>query len=133
VGVRPGRSMGAVDEFNVTVSGKGAHAAQPHLGVDSVLCAAQMVSALQTIASRETDPFREVVVSVTQFHAGTAFNIIPPDARLNGTVRVFDPGIWEELPARFERFVRGAGAAFDCRVEIDYIRHNRPTVNDPKM
>jgi amidohydrolase len=133
VGVTPGPFMAAVDEFTVVISGKGAHAAQPHLGVDPVLCAAQMVNALQTIAARETDPFREVVVSVTQFHAGTAFNIIPPDARLNGTVRVFDPAIWEELPARFERVVRGVAAAFDCKVELDYVRHNRPTINDPRM
>jgi amidohydrolase len=133
VGITPGPFMAAVDEFVVTVSGKGAHAAQPHLGIDPVLCAAQMVNALQAIASRETDPFREVVVSVTQFHAGTAFNIIPPDARLNGTVRVFDPVIWEELPARFERVVRGVAAAFNCSVELEYVRHNRPTINDPRM
>src|SRR5262249_33681001 len=90
VGVTPGPFMAAVDEFTVTISGKGAHAAQPHLGVDPVLCAAHMVTALQAIASRETDPFREVVVSVTQFHAGTAFNIIPHEAKLNGTARLFD-------------------------------------------
>jgi amidohydrolase len=133
IGVTSGPFMAAVDEFTVTISGKGAHAAQPHLGVDPVLCAAQVVTALQAIASRETDPFREVVVSVTQFHAGTAFNIIPPEATLNGTVRVFDPATWEQLPARFERFVRGVAAAFDCRIDLQYVRHNRPTVNDPKM
>ena len=133
IGVTSGPFMAAVDEFTVTLSGKGAHAAQPHLGVDPVLCAAHMVTALQAIASRETDPFSEVVVSVTQFHAGTAFNIIPPDATLNGTVRVFDPATWEGLPARFERIARGVATAFDCRVDVRYIRHNRPTVNDPKM
>ncbi|TMQ70775.1 MAG: amidohydrolase [Candidatus Eisenbacteria bacterium] len=133
VGVTSGPFMAAVDEFTVTISGKGAHAAQPHLGVDPVLCAAHMVTALQAIASREVDPFREVVVSVTQFHAGTAFNIIPPAATLNGTVRVFDPATWEQLPGRFERVVRGAAAAFDCRVDLKYTRHNRPTVNDPRM
>jgi amidohydrolase len=133
VGVTSGPMMAAVDEFTVTVSGKGAHAAQPHLGVDPVVCIAHMVTALQTIVSRETDPLREVVVSVTQVHAGTAFNIIPPTAIMNGTVRVFDPGIWAELPARFERVVRGVADAFGCRVELTYERHNRPTVNDPGM
>jgi amidohydrolase len=133
VGVTPGPMMAAVDEFEVTVTGKGAHAAQPHLGVDPVVCAAHVVTALQTIASRETDPLREVVVSVTQFHAGTAFNIIPPTATLNGTVRVFDPAIWAELPARFERIVRGVASALGCQVEMRYQRHNRPTVNDRAM
>ena len=133
VGVTSGPMMAAVDEFTITITGKGAHAAQPHLGVDPVLCAAHMVTALQAIASRETDPFRDVVVSVTQVHAGTAFNIIPPNATLNGTVRLFDTALWEQLPDRFERIVRGIAAAFDCRVELEYQRHNRPTVNDPRM
>jgi len=133
IGVTSGPFMAAVDEFTVTISGKGAHAAQPHLGVDSVLCASHMVAALQAIASRETDPFRDVVVSVTQIHAGTAFNIIPPHATLNGTVRVFDPTLWGELPQRFERIVNGVATAFGCRVEVNYQRHNRPTVNDPRM
>ena len=133
VGVTSGPMMAAVDEFTITITGKGAHAAQPHLGVDPVLCAAHMVTALQAIASRETDPFRDVVVSVTQVHAGTAFNIIPPHATLNGTVRLFDTALWEELPDRFQRIVRGIAAAFDCRVELEYQRHNRPTINDPHM
>ena len=133
VGVTPGPFMAAVDEFDVTVEGKGAHAAQPQLGVDPVLCLAHMVTALQSIVSRETDPLLEVVVSVTQIHAGTAFNIIPPSATMNGTVRVFDPEVWAELPQRFERIVRGVAAAFGCKVEVRYQRHNRPTVNDPRM
>jgi len=133
VGVTPGPFMAAVDEFTVTVSGRGAHAAMPHLGVDPVVCLSHMVTALQSIASREANPLREVVVSVTQIQAGTAFNIIPESAWMNGTVRVFDTALWEELPARFERVVRGVAAAFGCTVELRYQRHNRPTVNDPKM
>ena len=133
VGVTPGPFMAAVDEFHVTVSGVGAHAAMPHLGVDPVVCLSQMVSALQNIASREADPFQEVVVSVTQIKAGTAFNIIPEMAWMNGTVRVFDRELWETLPGRFERFVRGIAQAFGCEIEIKYQRHNGPTINDPKM
>ena len=133
VGVTAGPFMAAVDEFTVTVAGKGAHAAQPDLGIDPVVCLAQMVTALQTIASRETDPLREVVVSVTQVNAGTAFNIIPSTATMNGTVRMFDPEVWKGLPGRFERIVRGIASAFGCEAEIRYVRHNRPTVNDPKM
>lgn len=133
VGVTDGPWMAAVDEFTVTVHGKGAHAAMPHAGTDPVVCLAAMVSALQTIASRGTDPFSEVVVSVTQLRAGSAFNIIPPSAWMNGTVRVFHPDLWAELPGRFERICRGVAEAFGCRVEIAYTRFNRPTVNDPAM
>jgi amidohydrolase len=92
-----------------------------------------VVTALQTIASRGADPFQEVVVSVTQMKAGTAFNIIPETAWMNGTVRVFDDALWRELPVRFERIVRGVCEAMGCEATIDYTRHNRPTVNDPKM
>jgi amidohydrolase len=133
VGVTPGPFMAAVDEFKVTLIGQGAHAAMPQLGTDPVLALSHVVTALQSIVSRETDPFREVVVSVTQVHAGTAFNIIPESAMLNGTVRVFDPELWKALPARFERIVRGVAEACGCRAEIEYIRFNKPTVNDPAM
>ena len=133
VGVTPGPFMAAVDEFTVRVWGKGAHAAMPHEGRDPIVCLAHVVTALQSIASRQANPFQEVVVSVTQIKAGTAFNIIPEHAWMNGTVRVFDTGLWEELPARFERVVQGVAAAFDCRAEIEYRRAHRPTVNDPKI
>jgi amidohydrolase len=133
VGVTPGPFMAAVDEFTVTVRGKGAHAAMPHLGVDPVLCLSHMVAALQTIASRHTNPFQEVVVSVTRLEAGSAFNIIPETAWMNGTVRVFDRELWAALPGYFERIVRGVAAAFGCSVEIEFKRFNQPTVNDPAM
>ena len=133
VGVTPGPFMAAVDEFTVTVTGRGAHAAMPHLGVDPVVCLAHMVTALQTIASRDASPFAEVVVSATQIRAGSAFNIIPETAWMNGTVRVFDPDLWAKLPDHFDRIVRGVAAAFGCTVEIDYHRFNQPTINEPKM
>jgi amidohydrolase len=133
VGVTPGPFMAAVDEFTVTVTGKGAHAAMPNYGIDPVVCLANMVGTLQTIASRSTDPFKEAVVSVTQLKAGSAFNIIPETAWMNGTVRVFDPEVWKALPDQFERIVRGVAAAHGCHVDIVYERFNHPTVNDLKM
>jgi amidohydrolase len=133
VGVTPGPFMAAVDEFRVTIRGVGAHAAMPEAGRDPVLCLAHVVTALQAIASREVDPLKEVVVSVTQLRAGSAFNIIPPSAWMNGTVRVFEPEIWAGLPGRFERIVRGIAQAFECEADIEYVRFNRPTVNDPAM
>ncbi len=133
VGVTAGPWMAAVDEFNVTLKGVGAHAAAPEQGRDPIVCLAHVVSALQTIASRNIDPLKEVVVSVTQVRAGSAFNIIPDQAWMNGTVRTFDPKVWERLPGDFERVVRGVAQALGCEATIDYKRHNKPTVNDPAM
>jgi len=133
VGVTAGPMMAAVDAFRVTVTGLGAHAAAPQLGVDPVVCLAQMITALQTIASREADPLQALVVSVTQLEAGSAFNIIPPSATMHGTVRVFDPSLWAEMPGRFERIVQGVAQAFRCTAQIEYDRCNGPTVNDPRM
>ena len=133
VGVTTGPMMAAVDGFKVTITGLGAHAAMPHLGIDPVVCLAHMITALQTIASRETDPLEAVVVSVTQLNAGSAFNIIPASATMIGTVRMFDAGVWESVPGRFERIVKGVADAFRCTAEIAYDRGNGPTVNDPAM
>ena len=133
VGVTAGPWMAAVDEFTVTFRGKGAHAAMPHASRDPVVALAHAITALQTLASRSADPLKELVVSVTQVKAGSAFNIIPATAWMNGTVRVFDHGQWVSVPQQFERVVRGVAAALDCVADIHYERGNHPTVNDPAM
>jgi amidohydrolase len=133
VGVTSGPMMAAVDSFAVTVTGVGTHAAMPQIGVDPVVCLAHMITALQTIVSREADPLQALVVSVTQLDAGSAFNIIPPAATMHGTVRVFDPTLWAEVPQRFERIVQGIAQAFRCTAEVRYDRCNGPTINDPRM
>ncbi len=133
VGVTEGPWMAAVDEFTVTVHGKGAHGAMPQASTDPVVCLAHMVTALQTIASRNIDPFHPVVVSVTQLRAGTAFNIIPETAWMNGTIRCFDPAVWAQLPGHFERIAQGVAQAHGARAEVLYERGNQPTVNDAAM
>ena len=133
IGVTSGPFMAAVDEFAITVHGKGAHGAMPHLSSDPIVALAHIVTALQTIASRNTDPFREIVVSVTQLRAGTAFNIIPQNAWMNGTIRSFDPDVWKEIPGRIERIVKGVAEGMGCRAELKLDRMNRPTVNDSAM
>ncbi|HTO90060.1 MAG TPA: amidohydrolase [Candidatus Sulfotelmatobacter sp.] len=133
IGVTSGPFMAAVDEFAITVHGKGAHGAMPHLSSDPIVALAHIVTALQTIASRNTDPFREIVVSVTQLRAGTAFNIIPQNAWMNGTIRSFDPDVWKEIPGRVERIVKGVAEGMGCRAELKLDRMNRPTVNDSAM
>ena len=133
VGVTEGPWMAAVDEFTVTFRGKGAHAAMPHAGRDPVVALAHAVTALQTLASRHADPLHELVVSVTQLRAGSAFNIIPETAWMNGTIRVFDRDLWTRIPREFERVVRGVAIALDCEAEILFERGNRPTVNNPAL
>ena len=132
VGVTEGPWMAAVDEFTVTFKGKGAHAAMPQSGRDPVVALAHAVTALQSIVSRNTDPLKELVISVTQLRAGTAFNIIPETAWMNGTIRSFDSTVWANIPHQFERVVRGVAAAMDCEATILFERGNKPTVNEPR-
>jgi amidohydrolase len=133
VGVTAGPWMAAVDEFTVTFKGKGAHGAMPQAGVDPVVALAHTVTALQSIVSRNTDPLKELVISVTQLKAGSAFNIIPESAWMNGTIRSFDRGVWDAIPQQFERVVRGVAAALGCEADILFERGNMPTVNDPAL
>jgi amidohydrolase len=133
VGVTEGPWMASVDAFNVTFQGKGAHAAMPQASHDPVLALAHAVTALQSIVSRNADPLKELVVSVTQLRAGTAFNIIPDTAWMNGTIRCFDRPLWEAIPGHFERIVHGVAAAFGCTATIELERGNRPTTNDVAM
>ncbi len=133
VAVTDGPFMAAVDEFTVEVRGRGGHGAIPDEARDPVLAAAQIVTALQQIASRNVSPLQAVVVTVGRIHGGDAFNIIPDTVELAGTLRSFDEDIWASLPAHFKRVVRGTAAAHDCTVEIKLERLMRPTVNDPEM
>jgi len=133
VGITTGAFMAAVDEFSVTIKGKGAHAAMPHFGVDPVVCAAHMATALQSIVSRNITPFGEGVLSITQIHGGTAFNIIPDHAIMNGTVRTFDAEIRALIESRFMNVVKGIAESFGCTVEIQYDKQHRATVNDADM
>ncbi len=133
VGVTAGPWMAAVDEFTVTVRGRGAHGAMPQASRDPVVCLAHVVTALQTLVSRNADPFHQAVVSVTQLRAGTAFNIIPETAWMNGTIRVFDAGLHAAIPGMFERVVKGVAQGLGCEADVLFERGNLPTVNDPAM
>ncbi|MBI4872170.1 MAG: amidohydrolase [Candidatus Riflebacteria bacterium] len=133
VSVRPGPVMAAADEILITILGKGGHGAAPHEAVDPIVVAAHVVTALQTVPSRQVDPIHPVVVSICSVHAGQAFNIIPPDAELIGTVRSFDPSIREKLPGLIEKTVQGVTAAFGARYRFHYRHGYPPTVNDPGM
>ena len=133
IAVMEGPVMAAVDRFDITVTGRGGHAAVPQLAVDPVLVAAHIVAALQSVVSRRRDPLEEGVVSVTQVHAGDAYNVIPERAVLRGTARSFGGRFFEEVPALVERTARGIGEALGATVDVRYERLSPPVVNDARM
>ena len=128
-GVTPGPMMASADRFDIVVTGRGAHAAMPHQGIDPIVAATQLVQALQTIAARTTDPLDAVVVSVTQFHAGDAYNVIPDVARLRGTVRALSATVRAATRAAMQRICDGMTMAHKVTVELDYQDGYPPTVN----
>ena len=128
---RPGPIMASADEFEITVEGVGGHAAYPHQCVDTTLIAAQIMLSLQTIVSRNVDPIQSAVVSVTQMHAGEAFNVIPPTAVLRGTVRTLKPEIRDFVEARMEEVVTLTARALGGKAVFDYRRKYPVVVNDP--
>jgi amidohydrolase len=130
IGVRSGPMMASSDTFDLKIIGRGAHAAQPHLGADPILAGAQLVVALQSIASREISPTDSIVVTVAQFHAGTANNIIPGVAELKGTVRCLTEEHRKEAPERLERIIAGICAAFRMEYEFKFKRGTPATIND---
>ncbi|MDO9597119.1 MAG: M20 aminoacylase family protein [Azoarcus sp.] len=127
--VHSGPVMASADRFDIRILGVGAHAAMPHLGTDAVATGAALVQAIQTIVSRTLDPIDAAVVSVTQFHAGEAYNVIPDRAELSGTVRAFSERIQERIEARLRELCDGMAAAFGVRIEFEYRRGYPPTIN----
>lgn len=127
---RPSAIMASSSEFEITIEGKGAHAAMPHLGADPLLAAAQLTSALQSIVSRNTRPVDAAVLSVTQFHAGgAATNIIPDRAVLGGTVRTFSVEVLDLIEHRMRDMVTSVAQSFACVGHLDFQRNYPPTIN----
>ncbi|MBC8102444.1 MAG: amidohydrolase [Cytophagales bacterium] len=133
IGVRNGPAMASSDTFKVVIKGKGGHGAYPHDTFDPILCGAQVVTALQTLVSREIPPVSPAVVSVTMFHAGTARNIIPSTAEVCGTVRTLDPQLRKTMAERVERVIAGICAALRCGYDFAYTYGTPVTVNDARI
>jgi hippurate hydrolase len=129
--LRKGPLMAAADEITITIEGQGGHAAMPHQGVDPVVLGAQIVLALQTIASRSVDPLDSCVVSITRFDAGSASNIIPQSAWLNGTVRTLRATTRDAVEKRVREIVAGLAAAAGATARVEYLRGYPATVNHP--
>ncbi|QQE77123.1 M20 family metallopeptidase [Alicyclobacillus sp. SO9] len=130
IGIRAGAFMAAPDTFYITVKGKGGHAAQPQETVDSIAVAAQVVTNLQHVVSRNLDPVDPAVLSVTKFVGGTTHNVIPGSVEMMGTVRSFRPELRTEVPALMERVIKGVTDAHGATYTFKYERGYRPVIND---
>ena len=130
VGVRGGPVMAGGDLFEITIQGKGGHAARPQAAIDPVVIGSQIVSALQTVVSRETDPMDSAVLSITFFKAGDAFNVIPDVAKIGGTVRWFRTEVAEKMEQRLIAIATGVGTACGAEVTVNITRGYAPTIND---
>jgi len=128
-GMRVGSIMAATDNFEIVVKGKGTHAAMPHKGIDPVVIAAQIVTALQSIVSRNISPLQSSVISITQFNAGTTWNIIPDTAILRGCVRTRLADIREQIQLAMERVISGVCVAHRASYDFSFIPGYPPTVN----
>ena len=130
VGTKAGPIMAASDAFEMTVRGSGGHGAMPHLTADAIAMSAQIVTALQTVVSREVDPVESAVLTVGEIGAGSAFNIIPETARLGGTVRTLNEDLRRRMPERIEQIARGIARGMRGDAALDYDFSYPVTMND---
>ena len=127
--VKPGPIMAANDRFEIKLTGKGGHAAMPHLTIDPIVIGSQVVSSLQTLVSRRCDPQRSAVISITQFHAGHTFNVIPEQAYLTGTLRTFEPELRTFLITEIEQCIKGICDANSAEYEFIFSSGYPATIN----
>jgi len=127
--IMPGPMMASTDQIEITLRGHGAHAAMPHQGADPVVAGSALVQALQSIVSRTLDPLDSAVVSITRFHAGEAYNVIPDHAVLGGTARAFRPEVQEQIEATIQRICNGIATAYGVQVNLEYRRGYPATIN----
>jgi amidohydrolase len=130
LGVKEGALMAAVDRLRIVIHGRGGHGGTPHRSADPVVAAAQVVTGLQTVVSRETSPLQSAVVTIGSLHGGQAFNVIPDEVTLTGTLRTFDTGLRAAMPERLARIAGGIAGALGCRAEVEVRPGNPPVVND---
>ena len=131
--MRVGGIMAGTDEFAIDIEGHGGHAAMPHLAIDPVIIAAHIITGLQTLVSRNVDPIRSAVLSVTTVNAGTAHNVISRTAKLTGTVRTLDEAVRTQMEEGMKRLVPQLAQAFGASAEVHYRRGYPVTVNAPKQ
>ena len=129
VSVSYGAAMAAADFFTLRIHGTGGHGAYPHLAVDAIQIAAQVVTTLQAVVARTVDPLKAAVVTIGTIHGGYNFNVIADVVEMKGTVRTLDPALRDAIPPRIEALVRGITEGFGARYEFEYQRHYPPVIN----
>lgn len=132
-GIRPGPMMAAADALTIDIEGVGAHAARPHLGIDTVLVGAQIINALQSVVSRNVDPLKSAVVSICMFRAGNTDNVIPQTVQLRGTARSLAPEVRELLEQRLPVVVENTAAAYGAKAKLTYRRGYPVLVNHERQ
>ena len=133
VGTAPGPVLAGADAWRITVEGQGGHASRPQFSVDPIVVAAQIVTALQTLVSREVAPYETAVLTIGSLHAGTAHNIIPDRATLEGTIRAYDDKLMERLERRLEETAKGIALGMRATARVDFEMRYPPTINDAAM
>ncbi len=133
VEVLPGPIMASADIIRLTIHSKGGHAAHPHTSIDPIVIGSEIVSALQKIVSRQTDPTEAAVISICLFRAGDTFNVIPNSAYLEGTVRTLNNTLRQEIPKKIESVIRGITEPYGATYELDYTFSYPATINDPRV
>ncbi|NOW47839.1 hippurate hydrolase [Novosphingobium sp. SG751A] len=131
IATRAGPIMGAADRFTIVLSGKGGHAAIPHDAHDVVLASAALVQQLHSIVARNIPASANAVLSITQIRGGQAFNVIPDEVSVGGTVRTFDPAVQDRIEQRLRQIAAGIAASFEVEASVDYTRYYPATINDP--
>ncbi len=133
LGVKAGPLMAAVDRLQIAIRGRGGHGGQPQRAADPVVAAAHVVTALQTIVAREVDPLEPAVVTIGSIHGGHAFNVIPDQVTLTGTIRSFDPQLRRSLPERIARIAGGIAEGLRCRADVEVRSGNPAVLNHPQL
>jgi len=133
IGIISGPAMASSSEFWININGKGGHASAPHETVDSIVVASQVVTNLQSIVSRSTNPLDTLVLSVTRIIGGTANNIIPGSVELSGTVRCFDPKLQDQVPILMEKIISGITEAYGATYEFNYKKGYRTVNNNEEL
>lgn len=131
VGFTPGPLYASSDSLEIAIHGRGGHGASPHLSIDPIFVAANFVVSLQQVVSRVVDPIEPAVVTIGSFHAGTTYNVIPTTAKLQGTVRAFNPDVRAEMSGRIERVLAGVCAGSGATYDFEYLWRYPVTSNDP--
>jgi amidohydrolase len=130
IGVKAGPLMAAVDRLRIVVHGRGGHGGTPQSAADPVVAAAHVVTALQTVVAREVSPLQSAVVTLGSIHGGMAFNVIPDEVTITGTIRSFDPDLRRSMPERIRRIASGLAEGLRCRAEVEVKPGNPAVIND---